>query len=163
KNDDLEARMPGRTQVMIELRYFLRAAADPAADMHSIGATGTGQEVAARAVHDRSSRATRPFAASHGAALTSALIESELFGHEVGAFPGALRARFGKFEHARGGTILLDEIAVMPLNLQAKLLRAIQERVITRLGSNEPIPLDVRFIATSKADLVAEVADRKST
>lgn len=158
KNDDLEARMPGRTQVMIELRYLLRAAAATDADMLIIGDTGTGKEVAARAVHDLSSRATRPFVAIDCAALPSALIESELFGHEVGAFPGALRARFGKFEHARGGTILLDEIAVMPLNLQAKLLRAIQERVITRLGSNEPIPLDVRFIATSKADLVAEVA-----
>src|SRR5690606_20228840 len=98
KNDDLEARMPGRTQVMIELRYLLRAAAATDADMLIIGDTGTGKEVAARAVHDLSSRATRPFVAIDCAALPSALIESELFGHEVGAFPGALRARFGKFE-----------------------------------------------------------------
>jgi two-component system C4-dicarboxylate transport response regulator DctD len=158
KKDDLEARMPGRTQIMVELRYLIRAAAATDADMLIIGDTGTGKEVAARAVHDLSGRATRPFVAIDCAALPAALIESELFGHEAGAFPGALRPRFGKFEHARGGTILLDEIASMPLDLQAKLLRAIQERVITRLGSNEPIPLDVRFIATSKADLEKEVA-----
>jgi two-component system C4-dicarboxylate transport response regulator DctD len=158
KRDDLEARMPGRTQIMVELRYLIRAAAATEADMLIIGDTGTGKEVAARAVHDLSGRATRPFVAIDCAALPAALIESELFGHEAGAFPGALRPRFGKFEHARGGTILLDEIASMPLDLQAKLLRAIQERVITRLGSNEPIPLDVRFIATSKADLGKEVA-----
>ncbi len=158
KKDDLEARMPGRTQIMVELRYTIRAAAATDADMLIIGDTGTGKEVAARAVHDLSSRASRPFVAIDCAALPAALIESELFGHEVGAFPGALRPRFGKFEHARGGTILLDEISSMPLDLQAKLLRAIQERVITRLGSNEAIPLDVRFIATSKADLEAEVA-----
>jgi two-component system C4-dicarboxylate transport response regulator DctD len=158
KKDDLEARMPGRTQIMVELRYLIRAAAATDADMLIIGNTGTGKEVAARAVHDLSGRATRPFVAIDCAALPAALIESELFGHEAGAFPGALRPRFGKFEHARGGTILLDEIASMPLDLQAKLLRAVQERVITRLGSNEPVQLDVRFIATSKADLEAEVA-----
>jgi len=81
-----------------------------------------------------------------------------LFGHEAGAFPGALRPRYGRFEHARGGTILLDEIGSMPLELQAKLLRVLQERVITRLGSNDPVALDVRFIATSKVDLAGEVA-----
>jgi two-component system C4-dicarboxylate transport response regulator DctD len=86
------------------------------------------------------------------------LIESELFGHEAGAFPGATRARFGKFENAQGGTVLLDEIGTMPLNVQDKLLRVIEDRVITRLGSNDPKPLDVRFIATSKADLESEVA-----
>jgi two-component system, NtrC family, C4-dicarboxylate transport response regulator DctD len=86
------------------------------------------------------------------------LIESELFGHEAGAFPGALRPRFGRFEHARGGTILLDEIGSMPLDLQARLLRVLQDRVITRLGSNDPIALDVRFLATSKADLAQAAA-----
>ena len=123
-----------------------------------IGDTGTGKEVAARALHDISGRATKPFVAINCAALPANLIESELFGHEAGAFPGAMRARYGKFEHARGGTVLLDEIGSMPLDLQARLLRVIQERVITRLGSNEAVPLDVRFIATSKADLEAEVA-----
>jgi two-component system C4-dicarboxylate transport response regulator DctD len=158
KRDDIEARLPGRTQAMIDLRYRLRAAAPTDADVLVIGDTGTGKEVAARALHDLSSRASKPFIAINCAALPANLIESELFGHEAGSFPGAIRARFGKFEHARGGTVLLDEIGSMPLDLQAKFLRVIQERVITRLGSNEAVPLDVRFIATSKADLEAEVA-----
>jgi two-component system C4-dicarboxylate transport response regulator DctD len=158
KRDDIEARLPGRTQAMVELRYQLRAVAATDADILVIGDTGTGKEVAARAIHDISARGTKPFVAIDCAALPAVLIESELFGHEAGAFPGALRPRYGKFEHARGGTILLDEIGSMPLDLQAKLLRVIQERVITRLGSNEPIQLDVRFIAASKADLEAEVA-----
>ena len=157
KNDDIEARLPGRSQIMVELRYKLRAIAATDADALIIGDTGTGKEVAARALHDISSRATKPFVAINCAALPATLIESELFGHEAGAFPGALRPRYGKFEHARGGTVLLDEISSMPADLQAKLLRVIQDRVIYRLGSNEPIPLDVRFIATSKVDLDAEV------
>ena len=128
------------------------------ADVLIIGDTGTGKEVTARALHDISQRASKPFVAINCAALPANLIESELFGHEAGAFAGAIRARYGKFEHARGGTVLLDEIGMMPPDLQIKLLRVIQERVITRLGSNEPIPLDVRFVATSKADLEAEVA-----
>jgi two-component system C4-dicarboxylate transport response regulator DctD len=158
KRDDIEARMPGRTQAMIDLRYRLRAVAATDADVLIIGETGVGKEVAAQALHDFSARAERPFVAINCAALPDTLIESELFGHEAGAFPGAIRARYGKFEHARGGTVLLDEIGLMPIDLQAKLLRVIQDRVITRLGSNEAVPLDVRFIATSKADLEAEVA-----
>ena len=158
KRDDIEARLPGRTPAMIDLRYRLRAAAPTDADVLIIGDTGTGKEVAARALHDLSGRASKPFIAINCAALPANLIESELFGHEAGSFPGAMRARFGKFEHARGGTVLLDEIGSMPLDLQARFLRVIQERVITRLGSNEAVPLDVRFIATSKADLEAEVA-----
>ena len=158
KRDDIEARLPGRTQAMVDLRYRLRAVAPTDADVLIIGDTGTGKEVAARALHDISGRANRPFVAINCAALPANLIESELFGHEAGAFPGAMRARYGKFEHARGGTVLLDEIGSMPLDLQARLLRVIQERVITRLGSNEAVPLDVRFIATSKADLESEVA-----
>ena len=158
KQDDIEARIPGRTQVMVELRYRLRAIGATDADVMIIGDTGTGKEVLARALHDISSRAAKPFVAIDCAALPETLIESELFGHDPGAFPGAIRARYGKFEHARGGTILLDEIGSMPLDLQAKLLRVIQERVITRLGSNEPVPIDTRFIATSKVDLNGEVA-----
>ena len=158
KRDDIEARLPGRTQAMIDLRYRLRAVAPTDADVLIIGDTGTGKEVTARALHDISDRATKPFVAINCAALPANLIESELFGHEAGSFPGAMRTRYGKFEHARGGTVLLDEIGSMPLDLQAKLLRVIQERVITRLGSNEAVPLDVRFIATSKADLEVEVA-----
>ncbi|BCH25384.1 sigma-54-dependent transcriptional regulator [Mesorhizobium sp. L-8-3] len=158
KRDDIEARLPGRTQLMVDLRYRLRAVAATDADVLVIGDTGTGKEVAARALHDISARAERPFVAIDCAALPANLIESELFGHEAGAFPGAIRARYGKFEHARGGTILLDEIGSMPLDLQAKLLRVIDERRITRLGSNEAVPLDVRFIAASNTDLDAEAA-----
>ena len=158
KRDDIETRLPGRTQVMVDLRYRLRAIGATDADTLIIGDTGVGKEVVARALHDISARANRPLIAINCAALPENLIESELFGHEAGAFPGALRPRYGKFEHARGGTILLDEIGSMPFDLQAKFLRVLQERVITRLGSNELVPLDVRFIATSKADLEAEVA-----
>lgn len=158
KQDDIEGRLPGRTAAIVDLRYRLRAVAATDADVLIVGDTGTGKEVTARALHDISSRAGKPFVAINCAALPANLIESELFGHEAGAFPGAIRARYGKFEHARGGTILLDEIGMMPDDLQIKLLRVIQERVITRLGSNEPIPLDVRFVATSKADLEPEVA-----
>ncbi len=158
KRDDIEARLPGRTQAMVDLRYRLRAIGATDADTLIIGETGVGKEVVARALHDISARADRPLIAINCAALPENLIESELFGHEAGAFPGALRPRYGKFEHGRGGTILLDEIGSMPFDLQAKFLRVLQERVITRLGSNEPVPLDVRFIATSKVNLEAEVA-----
>ncbi len=155
--DDIETRLPGRSAAMIDLRYRLRAVGGTDADLLIVGDTGVGKEVVARAVHDISSRANRPFVAINCAALPGNLIESELFGHEIGAFPGALRARYGKFEHARGGTVLLDEIGSMPPDLQARLLRVIQDRVIVRLGSNEQIPLDVRFIATSKVKLEDEV------
>jgi two-component system C4-dicarboxylate transport response regulator DctD len=158
KRDDLEARLPGRTQVMVDLRYRIRAIGAADADTLIIGDTGAGKEVVARALHDVSPRASKPFVAINCAALPENLIESELFGHEAGAFPGAIRPRYGKFEHGRGGTILLDEIGSMPFDLQAKFLRVLQERVITRLGSNEVVPLDVRFIATSKVDLRSEVA-----
>ncbi|SFJ29218.1 sigma-54-dependent transcriptional regulator [Aerobium aerolatum] len=155
--DDIETRLPGRSSAMIDLRFRLRAVAPTDADILIVGDTGVGKEVVARAIHDISGRADRPLVAINCAALPENLIESELFGHEAGAFPGALRTRYGKFEHARGGTVLLDEIGSMPADLQAKLLRVIQERVIVRLGSNEPIPLDVRFIATSKVELEEEV------
>jgi two-component system, NtrC family, C4-dicarboxylate transport response regulator DctD len=158
QRDDLEARMPGRSAAMIDLRYRLRAIAPSDADTLIIGATGTGKEVIAHAMHDLSPRASKPFVAINCAALPQNMIESELFGHETGAFPGAIRARYGRFEHARGGTILLDEIGSMTLDVQAKLLRVLQERVITRLGSNDPVPLDVRFITTSKTDLEKLVA-----
>lgn len=156
KRDDLETRLPGRTQVMVDLRYRIRAIGAADADTLIIGDTGAGKEVVARALHDVSARADKPFVAINCAALPQHLIESELFGHEAGAFPGALRPRYGKFEHARGGTVLLDEIGSMPFDMQGKLLRVLQERTITRLGSNETVELDVRFIATSKADLAHE-------
>ncbi len=143
---------------MIDLRYRLRALAGTDADVLIVGDTGVGKEVAARALHDISGRADRPFVVINCAALPENLIESELFGHEAGAFPGAIRSRYGRFEHARGGTVLLDEIGSMPPDLQARLLRVIEDRVIVRLGSNEPIPLDLRFVAASQVPLEDEVA-----
>lgn len=157
KRDDIEARLPGRTQLMVDLRYRLRAIGASDADTLIIGPTGAGKDVVARALHDISGRAGKPFVTINCAALPEALIESELFGHEAGAFPGALRPRYGKFEHARGGTVLLDEIGSMPLELQGKLLHVLHDRVITRLGSNDPVALDVRFVATSKTDLAEAV------
>ncbi len=151
--DKLESRLVGRAPIMVDIRRQIRAIAATQADVLIVGDTGTGKEVAARALHEISDQRDKPFVAINCGALPADLIESELFGHEAGAFPGAVRARFGKFEHARGGTIFLDEIESMSRELQVKLLRAIQERAITRLGSNDPIELDVRFIAASKSDL----------
>jgi len=156
--DDLEQRLVGRSNAMIDLRRRIRTIGPTEANVLIIGETGAGKEVTARALHDLSARARRPFITIDCAALPATLIESELFGHEVGAFPGAMRVRYGKFEHAKGGTILLDDIGSMPLEVQGKLLRVIQERVITRLGSNEVLPLDVRFMVTSRVPLEAEVA-----
>ncbi|WP_304617543.1 sigma-54-dependent transcriptional regulator [Paracoccus sp. (in: a-proteobacteria)] len=156
--DDLELRLVGRSNVMVDLRRRLRTIGPTEADVLIVGETGTGKEVVARALHDLSPRARKPFIAIDCAALPAALIESELFGHEAGAFPGALRARYGKFEHARGGTILLDEIGSMPWDMQGKLLRVVQDRVISPLGANEDRALDVRFIATSRRPLEDEVA-----
>lgn len=155
--DDLEQRLIGRSNTMIDLRRRVRTLGPTEADVLIVGETGSGKEVVARALHDISARARKPFVAIDCAAIPVALIESELFGHEAGAFPGALRARYGKFEHARGGTILLDDIASMPMDLQGKLLRVIEDRTITRLGSNESFPLDVRFMATSRVPLETEV------
>ncbi|MEP0521587.1 MAG: sigma-54 dependent transcriptional regulator [Hyphomicrobiales bacterium] len=154
--DRLEARLMGRAQAMITLRQQIRAVAETDADILIIGKTGTGKEVAARALHAISSRHDAPFVAINCGALPVDLTESELFGHEAGAFSGATRARYGKFEHARGGTVFLDEIESMPMALQVKLLRVVQDRSIMRLGSNDPIALNVRFIAASKLDLKQE-------
>ncbi|MGI3776847.1 MAG: sigma-54-dependent transcriptional regulator [Janthinobacterium lividum] len=122
------------------------------------GESGTGKEVLARHIHRRSRRAAGPFVALNCAAIPENLLESELFGHEKGAFSGAVARRLGKFEAANGGTLLLDEISEMDARLQAKLLRAIQEREIDRLGGSGPVRVDVRILATSNRDLPAEVA-----
>ncbi|HEY9046639.1 MAG TPA: sigma-54 dependent transcriptional regulator [Ohtaekwangia sp.] len=121
------------------------------------GETGTGKELVAKAVHYNSKRKNKPFVAVNIAAIPHDLIESELFGHEKGAFTGALTRRIGKFEEAEGGTIFLDEIGEMDPNLQAKLLRVLQEREVTRIGGNQVIKLDVRIIAATHKDLSEEV------
>ena len=159
QKDDLEQRLVGRSNAMIDLRRRMRTIGPAETDVLITGATGTGKEVVARALHDLSARAARPFIAIDCAALPEAQIESELFGHEPGAFPGAMRARYGRFEHARGGTVLLDDIGSMPLAVQGRLLRVVQERVITPLGSNEGRMVDIRIIATSRSPLQHEVAE----
>ena len=123
------------------------------------GESGTGKEVMAKYLHARSKRAGRAFISINCAAIPEALLESELFGHEKGAFTGAVARRIGKFEEASGGTLLLDEISEMDFRLQAKLLRAIQERVIDRVGGTRPVPVDIRIIATSNRNLAEAVRE----
>jgi len=123
------------------------------------GESGTGKEVLARFVHARSNRANKPFICVNCAAIPESLLESELFGHEKGAFTGAVARRIGKFEEASGGTLLLDEISEMPVHVQAKLLRALQERVIDRVGGTRPVPVDIRVIATSNRNLAEAVRE----
>ena len=123
------------------------------------GESGSGKEVVARYVHQKSRRAARPFISVSCAAIPENLLESELFGHEKGAFTGALARRIGKFEEANGGTLLLDEISEMDARLQAKLLRAIQEREIDRVGGAKPVKVDIRILATSNRDLAQAVKE----
>ena len=123
------------------------------------GDSGTGKEVLARYVHARSNRAKKPLICVNCAAIPETLLESELFGHEKGAFTGAVARRIGKFEEANGGTLLLDEISEIDVRLQAKLLRAIQERVIDRVGGTRPVPIDIRIVATSNRNLAEAVRD----
>ncbi|HVL70854.1 MAG TPA: sigma-54 dependent transcriptional regulator, partial [Beijerinckiaceae bacterium] len=125
------------------------------------GESGTGKEVLARYVHQRSTRRDKPFVSVNCAAIPDNLLESELFGHEKGAFTGAVARRIGKFEEANGGTLLLDEISEMDVRLQSKLLRALQERVIDRVGGSQPVKVDIRVLATSNRNLAEEV--RKGT
>ncbi|MFT2185950.1 sigma-54-dependent transcriptional regulator [Pseudomonas putida] len=122
------------------------------------GESGTGKEVLARYIHQQSSRAVQPFVAINCAAIPDNMLEATLFGHEKGAFTGAIAAQAGKFEQAEGGTLLLDEISEMPLALQAKLLRVLQEREVERVGGRRPISLDIRVLATTNRDLAGEVA-----
>jgi DNA-binding NtrC family response regulator len=125
------------------------------------GESGTGKEVVARYIHRHSRRSVGPFVALNCAAIPEQLLESEMFGHEKGAFSGAVARRCGKFEAASGGTLLLDEISEMDVRLQAKLLRALQEREIDRLGGSQPVRIDVRILATSNRDLRAEIEARR--
>jgi len=122
------------------------------------GESGTGKEVLARYIHQHSHRANQPFIAINCAAIPDNMLEATLFGHEKGSFTGAIAAQAGKFEQADGGTILLDEISEMPLGLQAKLLRVLQEREVERVGARKPITLDIRVVATTNRDLAGEVA-----
>jgi two-component system, response regulator FlrC len=139
---------------------IVKLAAQIAASEASIlitGESGTGKEMIARYIHHKSARANKAFVSVNCAAIPENLLESELFGHEKGAFTGAIARRIGKFEEANGGTLLLDEISEMDARLQAKLLRALQERVIDRVGGGKAVPVDIRVIATSNRNLADEV------
>jgi two-component system C4-dicarboxylate transport response regulator DctD len=154
-NDVLSQRLVGRSQGIDYLRQQISMLSETNVDALIIGETGSGKEVVARTIHDFSPRKEAPFVAINCAAIPADMIESELFGHESGAFTGATGRRIGKLEHAQGGTVFLDEIESMPLDLQAKILRAIEQRTIERLGSNKSIQLDVTFIGATKDDLQA--------
>jgi DNA-binding NtrC family response regulator len=142
-----------RDEAMAKVVKLAQQIAGSDASVMITGESGTGKEVLARYVHTRSHRAKKPFISINCAAIPEHLLESELFGHEKGAFTGAIARRIGKFEEATGGTLLLDEISEMDVRLQSKLLRAIQERVIDRVGGTRPVPIDIRIIATSNRNL----------
>jgi len=155
----IEAMLIGRSPPMVALQRQLQQLATTSADVMLIGETGTGKELVARCLHEHSPRRDRHFVAINCGGLPETLLESELFGHEAGAFTSAAKRRVGKIEHAQGGTLLLDEIESMPIGFQVKLLRVLQERKLERLGSNDEIPVDVRVVAATKADL-REMSDK---
>jgi transcriptional regulator with GAF, ATPase, and Fis domain/pSer/pThr/pTyr-binding forkhead associated (FHA) protein len=150
---DLDHDMIGESAPALELYHFIAKAAPADSTVLICGESGTGKELAARALHRNSARAPGPFVAVNCASLTESLVESELFGHEKGAFTGAFAQKRGKLEIADGGTFFLDEIGELPLSLQAKLLRALQERAFERVGGTRPIHVDVRFIAATNRNL----------
>ncbi|WMC10881.1 sigma-54 dependent transcriptional regulator [Oceanimonas pelagia] len=148
-------RIIGRSAAVQELRRLVQTVASSPADILLMGETGSGKDLLARYIHEHSPRRDQNFVAINCGGMPESLIESELFGHEKGAFTDAREKRIGKFEHAHGGTLFLDEIESMPMSLQIKLLRVLEERAIERLGSNRLIPLDIRIVAATKADLRA--------
>ncbi|MBO9646012.1 MAG: sigma-54-dependent Fis family transcriptional regulator [Pseudacidovorax sp.] len=149
----IKATLIGRSAAMERVRQTVRTLAATPADVVIYGETGTGKDLVARCLHERSSRRGGHFVPVNCGGLPENLVDSELFGHEAGAFTGAVKRRIGKFEHAHGGTLFLDEIESMPMAVQVKLLRALQERTIERVGSNQQVAVDCRVIAASKVDL----------
>ena len=149
----IKATLIGRSAAMERVRQAVRTLAATPADVVIYGETGTGKDLVARCLHERSSRRGSHFVPVNCGGLPENLVDSELFGHEAGAFTGAVKRRIGKFEHAHGGTLFLDEIESMPMAVQVKLLRALQERTIERVGSNQQVSVDCRVIAASKVDL----------
>ncbi|HYC43373.1 MAG TPA: sigma-54 dependent transcriptional regulator [Noviherbaspirillum sp.] len=157
--EKLEGRLIGRSPSMLRVRQLVTGLGNSAADILIEGETGTGKELVARCLHDAGPRAGGNFVAINCGGLPETLFESEIFGHEAGAYTGAGKRRIGKIEHASGGTLFLDEIESMPLAMQTKLLRVLQERSLERLGSNTPITVDCRVVAATKADL-KELSDQ---
>jgi len=150
--------MVGKSKPMREIFDLIRSVADARSTVMITGDSGVGKELVARALHYCSNRAVKPFVKLNCAALPEALVESELFGYEKGAFTDAKRTHRGRFELAHEGTLLLDEISEMPLNLQSKLLRVIQEKEFERVGSTQTINVDVRVLATSNRNLKENIA-----
>ncbi len=151
--------MIGETAEIQRMCEQVRLIAPTKATVLIAGESGTGKEVLARAIHQASGRAKKPFVAVHCAALPETLLESELFGHEKGAFTGAIQRRPGRFEMSDEGTLFLDEVGEIPLSMQVKLLRVLEEREFVRVGGTQPIKVDVRLIAATNADLTEEVAE----
>ncbi len=154
---DLHHLLIGGCEAMQKIYTLIRKAAATNINVTISGETGTGKELAAKAVHFNSNRSRKPFVAVNMSSIPRELIESELFGHEKGAFTGAISQRMGKFEEANGGTLFLDEIAELDINLQVKLLRVLQEREVVRVGSNTRIPFDVRIVVATHKVLTDEV------
>jgi two-component system C4-dicarboxylate transport response regulator DctD len=151
--EGIEAMLLGDSAAMRDLRRLILDLADESADVLIYGETGTGKELVARCLHQFSSRRAHNFVALNCGAIPENIFESEVFGHEAGAFTGAAKRQIGKIEHAHKGSLFLDEIESMPMSLQVKMLRVLQERYVERLGSNHPVPVDVRVIAAAKVDL----------
>ncbi len=154
----IEQRLIGNSAEIRRLREEILNVADTDAPVLLQGETGTGKEIAARCLHEFGARKNGKYVAVNCGAVPENIFESELFGHERGAFTGAERLRIGRFEYAQGGVLFLDEIGTMPLSLQVKVLRTLQEREVVRVGSNEPQPLDIRLISATSKDLLAECA-----
>ena len=151
----------GTSEAIQKIKDTIEKVAPTDARVLITGENGTGKELVAHWLHEKSNRSDKPIIEVNCAAIPSELIESELFGHEKGSFTSAIKQRIGKFEQANGGTLFLDEIGDMSLSAQAKVLRALQEGKITRVGGDKEIAVDVRFIAATNKDLLAEVADKK--
>jgi sigma-54 specific flagellar transcriptional regulator A len=159
RSPELFRSLVGNSRAIQRVRKLIEQVADSDANVLILGESGTGKEVVARNLHYKSSRRDQPFVPVNCGAIPADLLESELFGHEKGAFTGAISSRQGRFEMAAGGTLFLDEIGDMPLSMQVKILRVIQERIFERVGSNKSIEADVRIIAATHRELEQEIAE----